>query len=619
MIPLLSEMSIDPALLRGPAAALSATGEPAREGNPFAAVLAAALPAPPPAPPLTLAATPAPAATVAGAPEAAPPPVTPLPEGAAPAGLSGASPVSAHLFPDRPLSPRLPAPQRVPEGLMPKPKIASEDVNHATTHPLPVSLPVPVPVPQLAPRPVPVTLSPPLPVPVPRPGSALIPAAAAVRPAAPVSMTVPLSAGMRQSLAALPGAGAAPPVPYALPVPIGVPGPAALVPAPTSAATSPVSPLPAALPAAWSMPAPVTEAGAAPSRGIAAPPSSMPGVALAGTVPPLPATDIVTPSAAPTTSAKLTAEDSAEPVAGSEEPAAEVMAVSLVAVALPAPVPAPALLPAAVAVPVPIVAAPGSQRAGIAGPLPLPATLAARSNPVPLPPAVALSAASGAAPANAIDGEGVMLAPPILPGDSPPLSEAAQPLAPVAEASASTAPAAGIAQAAPVASAVPVDPRGEARVQPQQDAAIDQIADLQGAARASRPEMLLRHAEFGTVSIKVEGSGPQDWRAVLASRDPGFVPAVQAALTERMIAGATATDLSGNTPGQNPSSDPRYGSSPGSGQGSSQPYMHHQQGRDEGAFGHERGQSERSTRSSADGGDEAAQDPAATHNRGLFA
>jgi hypothetical protein len=59
---------------------------------------------------------------------------------------------------------------------------------------------------------------------------------------------------------------------------------------------------------------------------------------------------------------------------------------------------------------------------------------------------------------------------------------------------------------------------------------------------------------------------------VLASRDPGFVPAIQAALETRTIAasGETATSFAGQ---QGTSQNDRYGASPNGGQGSSQPYL----------------------------------------------
>jgi hypothetical protein len=111
---------------------------------------------------------------------------------------------------------------------------------------------------------------------------------------------------------------------------------------------------------------------------------------------------------------------------------------------------------------------------------------------------------------------------------------------------------------------------------PQLESTIAQVGDIREALRSARPSMTLNHAEFGMVSLRLEQAAPEQWRAVLASRDPGFVPAVQAALADRGVA-ATA-DASANFAGhqgthQNGTSDHRYGASPNGGQGSSQPYL----------------------------------------------
>lgn len=125
---------------------------------------------------------------------------------------------------------------------------------------------------------------------------------------------------------------------------------------------------------------------------------------------------------------------------------------------------------------------------------------------------------------------------------------------------------------------------------PQQESAIAQVGDLREALRSARPEMTLRHAEFGFVSLRLEQPAPEQWRAVLASRDPGFVPAIQAALAERAVAAAGASADSGqfmgqngafqNGGGQNGTSDHRYGASPNAGQGGLSPYLGQSGGRD---------------------------------------
>jgi len=84
-----------------------------------------------------------------------------------------------------------------------------------------------------------------------------------------------------------------------------------------------------------------------------------------------------------------------------------------------------------------------------------------------------------------------------------------------------------------------VDSRGEIRLCSHIEAAIEQFAEAREAARSTRPEVTMRHAEFGLVSMRLDASG-SELRATLAARDPGFVPAVQAALAERAVTGAEA-------------------------------------------------------------------------------
>lgn len=129
---------------------------------------------------------------------------------------------------------------------------------------------------------------------------------------------------------------------------------------------------------------------------------------------------------------------------------------------------------------------------------------------------------------------------------------------------------------------------------------VEQIADAREAGRTVRPELTLRHGEFGQVGLRIDaGSSTNvgEWRATLMARDPGFVPAVQAALGER-ISAASESGLSNNgafsqrgnengppSSGSNPSGqsgsqssatngggEQRYGSSTGEGQGPAKPY-----------------------------------------------
>jgi hypothetical protein len=171
----------------------------------------------------------------------------------------------------------------------------------------------------------------------------------------------------------------------------------------------------------------------------------------------------------------------------------------------------------------------------------------------------------------------------------------------------------------------PGDPRGgvpATPAAPQLESAIAQVGDIREALRSARPAMTLQHAEFGAVSIRLEPAAPDQWRAVLASRDPGFVPAIQTALAERAVA-ATA-DTSSNFSGQsgahqNGTSEQRYGSTPNGGQGSPQPYLGQSGSRDgEAAPDHRRPSTAAALAARGDG---AAEDPAASPSAsgGLFA
>ncbi len=241
---------------------------------------------------------------------------------------------------------------------------------------------------------------------------------------------------------------------------------------------------------------------------------------------------------------------------------------------------------------------------------PLPATLAATLTPTLTVPALAPAsdADPSAAPA-AIQPDA--LAEAAAPASPNPFSGPSLP-APAAAPSISAQPQPAITPAAAPAPA-------EARIAPQQDSAITQVGELREALRAARPEMTLRHAEFGFVSLRVEATGAQDWRAVLASRDPGFVPAIQAALAERAVAASSETSASnsGSHHGQSGQSDQRYGFSQGSGQGSSQPYMEQSGKRDEGASSHQRQQRSDAEEAARAKGPDAEQH--VPRDRGLFA
>jgi hypothetical protein len=159
---------------------------------------------------------------------------------------------------------------------------------------------------------------------------------------------------------------------------------------------------------------------------------------------------------------------------------------------------------------------------------------------------------------------------------------------------------------------------------PQLESTIAQVGDLREALRSARPEMTLQHGEFGFVAVRLEQAGAQDWRAVLASRDPGFVPAIQAALAERAVAAASASAESGQFlgqpgGGQNGPFDQRYGASPNGGQGGSQPSLGHSANRDgEAAPDHRHPSTAAALAARAEEGEEASGRPAG-QARGMFA
>lgn len=262
--------------------------------------------------------------------------------------------------------------------------------------------------------------------------------------------------------------------------------------------------------------------------------------------------------AAATTAEPEDTDDTAPAPIGSSVPAPVALAVAIAAMP-----PAPATLTAA-------TTRPASRALHSAAAPPIQVENAA------MPERATLFSESGDAPAT-----------PSAPAALPTLAEAAAPDAAPAQQAApapAPAPAPTTASLTPAPTANPVmaeraEPRAPAA---NQESTIAQVGELREALRAARPEMTLRHAEFGFVSLRIEATGTQDWRAVLASRDPGFVPAVQAALADRAVAAASDTASTGNSAGQHGASDQRYGSSPNGGQGSSQPYLAHSSGRDEG-------------------------------------
>ncbi|MEL6237061.1 MAG: hypothetical protein AAFQ90_00560 [Pseudomonadota bacterium] len=154
-----------------------------------------------------------------------------------------------------------------------------------------------------------------------------------------------------------------------------------------------------------------------------------------------------------------------------------------------------------------------------------------------------------------------------------------------------TAPSPSPATPAPVATT----PNPSAASAQMLEQVTQQVADAREAGRGLRPELTVKHAEFGAVSMRMEpgaGGAVSDWRATLSARDPEFVPAVQAALTERGVIAASESGFSqtgssqrgldqnpqsgsqnsAGSGGANSASDQSYGSSRGGDKGSAQPY-----------------------------------------------
>ncbi|WP_086739874.1 hypothetical protein [Erythrobacter colymbi] len=285
-------------------------------------------------------------------------------------------------------------------------------------------------------------------------------------------------------------------------------------------------------------------------------------------------------------------------------------------------------------------------------PLPAPVLLAALATPAPISAAPATAPSPEAAPAARIQRTATLTtaaprpALPVTPDEatsdppaSPsPVTPAALSTDPDPAAAPATTPALAAAtpdalpSAAQLAApqhtpATPAPERAAAQPvpAPQLESTIAQVGDIREALRSARPSMTVHHAEFGMVSLRLEQAAPEQWRAVLASRDPGFIPAVQAALADRAVA-ATA-DASASFTGQhggmhqNGTSDHRYGASPNGGQGSSQPYLGQSGSRDgEAAPDHRRPSTAAAL--AGRGGSEERDEGSASHARaqgGLFA
>ncbi|QUL36911.1 hypothetical protein [Erythrobacter sp. JK5] len=187
------------------------------------------------------------------------------------------------------------------------------------------------------------------------------------------------------------------------------------------------------------------------------------------------------------------------------------------------------------------------------------------------------------------------------------LSEAVQPT------SGSPSPTASALATQPTATPAPpaAETRIDQRIAPQIERAIEALTDIREVVRSVRPEVLMRHGEFGLVNMRLD-TAAGDLRASLSSRDPGFVPAIQSALAERAMAASGDTAASHNQRGQEhgstgqntaafSGSGANYGSSPGSSQGSPQPRLPQQGNAQHGTDQSGRSQADESRAASADG------------------
>ncbi len=285
--------------------------------------------------------------------------------------------------------------------------------------------------------------------------------------------------------------------------------------------------------------------------------------------------------------------------------------------------------PASASLPTPIIA---STPTVVATPIPAPlaASLPVPSGAVEVPTRPLPLARTAAATVRAATPSTSASPAPAEDAPAPAMPSAATPIEALAEAPAQSAPAPAQPSPAPALPAAPPMPaaapeRSEALraapPAPQLEQAIDQVGTLREAMRTARPEMTLRHAEFGFVSLRLEQPAPEQWRAVLASRDPGFVPAIQLALAERAVAAAAESGTSTGHHGgsQNGTGDQRYGASPNGGQGGSQPYLGQSGQRDgEAAPDHRRPSTAAALAARTEEEGEAAASPG-HHARGTFA
>lgn len=102
-----------------------------------------------------------------------------------------------------------------------------------------------------------------------------------------------------------------------------------------------------------------------------------------------------------------------------------------------------------------------------------------------------------------------------------------------------TTPALTVREAPSAPSAQPLSSVAASPAAAEQiEALVEVLAQAREAGRGARGDVTLRHGEFGTVAIRIEQADGET-RAVLNGRDPGFAPAVMAALADRATTGSS--------------------------------------------------------------------------------
>lgn len=92
----------------------------------------------------------------------------------------------------------------------------------------------------------------------------------------------------------------------------------------------------------------------------------------------------------------------------------------------------------------------------------------------------------------------------------------------------------------PIASSIPEMPIQLRDTQPL-ERLVETITQMRESGQAARSEVSLRHGEFGMVAMRISSSDGEV-QARLASRDPGFVAAAQAALNDRAVSASAETN-----------------------------------------------------------------------------